>query len=79
MRLHKKTPALETIDVDILQHQLASIPKKMKRNKVFCKSMGGLKIASADGTETYRKMIHCDECLYHIKTKDGTGQIMSIR
>jgi len=64
---------LENIDIDILEHQLISIPKKMKRNKVFCKSIGGLKIASVDGTEIYRsENIHCDECLeYHINTKEG--------
>jgi Transposase DDE domain len=65
---------LENIDTDILERQLISIPKKMKRNKVFCKSIGGMKIASLDGTEIYRsEKIHCDECLeYHIKTKEGT-------
>jgi len=64
---------LENIDTDILEHQLISIPKKMKRNKVFCKSIGGLKIASVDGTEIYRsEKIQCDECLeYHINTKEG--------
>jgi hypothetical protein len=64
---------LENIDVNILQRQLTSIPKKMKRNKVFCNTIGGLKIASVDGTEIYRsETIHCEECLeYHIKTKDG--------
>jgi hypothetical protein len=45
----------------------------MKRNKVFCKSIGGLEIASVDGTEIYRSdKIQCDECLeYHINTKEG--------
>ena len=68
---------LENIDTDILKHQLISIPKKMKRNKVYCNSIGGLNIASVDGTEIYRSekihcTIHCDECLeYHIKTKEG--------
>lgn len=64
---------LANIDVNILEHQLTSIPKKMKRNKVFCNTIGGLKIASVDGTEIFRsEKTHCDECLqYHIKTKDG--------
>jgi hypothetical protein len=64
---------LENTDVIILEHQLLSIPKKMKRNKVFCNSIGGLKIASVDGTEIFRsEKISCDECLeYHIKTKEG--------
>ncbi|MDQ1327653.1 MAG: hypothetical protein QG641_936 [Candidatus Poribacteria bacterium] len=64
---------LENTDVSILEHQLVSIPKKMKRNKVYCKSIGGLKIASVDGTEIYRsEKIQCDECLeYHINTKEG--------
>lgn len=65
---------LENIDTDILERLLISIPKKMKRNKVYSKSIGGMKIASLDGTEIYRsETIHCDECLeYHIKTKEGT-------
>lgn len=55
---------LENIDTDILKHQLISIPKKMKRNKVYCNSIGGLKIASVDGTEIYRsETIHCDDTL----------------
>jgi len=64
---------LENIDTDILENHAVSIPKKMKRNKVFCVSIGGLKIASVDGTETYRSdKICCNECLeYHIKTKEG--------
>lgn len=64
---------LENIDTNILENQVVLIPKKMKRNKVFCKSIGGLKIASVDGTEIYRsETIHCDECLeYHINTKEG--------
>jgi hypothetical protein len=71
---------LENTDVSILEHQLVSIPKKMKRNKVFCNSIGGLKIASGglkiasvDGTELYRSdKTCCDECLeYRIKTKEG--------
>ncbi len=64
---------LENIDVNILKHQLVSIPKKMKRNKVFCNTIGGLLIASVDGTEVFRsEKTHCDECLqYRIKTKEG--------
>jgi len=64
---------LENIDVNILERQLTSIPKKMKRNKVFCNTIGGLKVASVDGTEIFRsEKTHCDECLeYQIKTKDG--------
>jgi hypothetical protein len=35
----------------------------MKRNKVYCNSIGGLKIASVDGTEIYIETIHCDDTL----------------
>jgi len=50
----------------------------MKRNKVYSNSIGGLKIASVDGTEIYKsENIQCDECLeYHIKTKEGIHRIV---
>lgn len=64
---------LENIDVNIIEHQLTSILKKMRRNKVFCNTIGGLKIVSVDGTEIFRsEKIHCDDCLeYRIRTKGG--------
>jgi len=68
----------ETIDTDILQHELSVVPKKLRRNKAYGsaehpRTIGGLKIVAVDGTEHFRsECIHCPECMeVHVKTKDG--------
>jgi len=64
---------LEHIDTAIQEEQLAFVVKKLKRNRVYNDTIGGLHIVALDGTEYFRsESIHCDECLeYHIQTKDG--------
>lgn len=65
---------LEHIDIDTLELQLTTAPKKLKENKAYKDTIGGLHIVALDGTEYFRsESIHCDECLqYHIETKEGT-------
>ena len=65
---------LEHIDIDILEEELSVVPKKLKQNKAYKDTIGGLQIVALDGTEYFRSQsIHCDECLqYQIETKEGT-------
>jgi len=69
---------LEDIDTDILQRELALVPKKLRRNKAYGtaehpRTIGGLRIVAIDGTEHFRsESIHCPECMeVHVKTKEG--------
>ncbi|MBC8232454.1 hypothetical protein H8E77_23135 [bacterium] len=64
---------LEHIDTAIQEEQLAFVVKKLKRNRAYNDTIGGLHIVALDGTEYLRsESIHCDECLeYHIQTKDS--------
>ena len=64
---------LEHLDTEVLQEQIASVVKKLKRNKAYNDTIGGLHIVALDGSEYFRsESIHCDECLeYHLQTKDG--------
>jgi len=69
---------LENIDTDILQQELAIVPKKLRRNKAYGRAehprtIGGLRIVAVDGTEHFRsECIHCPECMtVHVKTKEG--------
>ena len=69
---------LEDIDTDILQQELAVVPKKLRRNKAYGsaehpRTIGGFRIAAVDGTEYFRsESIHCSECMeVHVKVKDG--------
>ena len=64
---------LEHIGIDGLEEQLTHAPKKLKRNKAFRDTIGGLHVVAIDGTEFYRSTsISCNECLvHHVKTKDG--------
>jgi hypothetical protein len=65
---------LEHIKTSILEDELTIVPKKLKENKAYNDTIGGLHIVALDGTEYFRSdCIHCDECLeYHIETKEGT-------
>ena len=65
---------LEHIDIDALESSLTIAPRKLKENKAYNDTIGGLHIVALDGTEYFRsENIHCDECLeYHIETKEGT-------
>lgn len=70
---------LEEIDIEILQKDLAIVPKKLRRNGAYGTTthprvIGGLKIAAVDGTEIFRsESIHCPECEeYHITTDEGS-------
>ena len=66
------------IDTDILQQELAVVPRKLRRNKAYGsaehpRTIGGLRIVAVDGTEHFRSdSIHCPDCMsVHVKTKDG--------
>ena len=66
------------MDTDILQRELAVVPKKLRRNKAYGtashpRTTGGLKIAATDGTEHFHsESIHCPECMgVHVKTREG--------
>ncbi len=68
----------EDIDTDILQQELAVVPKKLRRNKAYGnaehpRTIGGFRIAAVDGTEYFRsESIHCPDCMVvHVKVKDG--------
>ena len=62
------------MDTDILESELTAVPKKLKQNKAYSDTIGGLHVVAVDGTEHFRSAnIHCDECLeYKIETKEGT-------
>jgi len=64
---------LENMDTSFLEKQLTLAPKKLKRNKAYSDTIGGLHVVAVDGTEYFRSAsIHCDECLkYKLKTKEG--------
>jgi len=69
---------LEDIDVEILQRELAAVPRKLRRNKAYGaaehpRTIGGLRIVAVDGTEHFRsESIHCPECMeVHVPTNDG--------
>ncbi len=69
---------LDDIDTDILQQELAVVPRKLRRNKAYGsaehpRTIGGFRIAAVDGTEHFRsESIHCPECMeVHVKVKDG--------
>jgi hypothetical protein len=69
---------LENIDTDILQRELAVVPRKLRRNKAYGnaehpRAIGGFRIVAVDGTEHFRsESIHCPECMeVHVKVKDG--------
>jgi len=69
---------LENIDTDILQQELAVVPKKLRRNKAYGSAehpgtIGGLRIVAIDGTEHFRsECVHCPECMaVHVTTKEG--------
>jgi hypothetical protein len=69
---------LEDMDTDILQQELSTVPKKLRRNKAYGtaqhpRTIGGLKITAVDGTEYFRsECIHCPECMkVHVQTKEG--------
>jgi hypothetical protein len=69
---------LEDIDTDILQQELALVPKKLRRNKAYGsaehpRTIGGFRIVAVDGTEHFRSQcIRCPECMeVHVPTKEG--------
>lgn len=64
---------LEKIEKENLETHLTIVPKKLKKNKAYNDTIGGLHIVALDGVEYFRsESIHCSECLeYHIKTKEG--------
>ncbi len=64
---------LEHIDTDILEASLTLVPKKLKQNKAYKDTIGGLHVVALDGSEYFRsESIHCGECLeYHVPTKEG--------
>ena len=69
---------LEDMDTDILAHELSLVPKKLRRNKAYGsaehpRTIGGLRIASVDGTEHFRsECLHCPDCMIvHVTTKEG--------
>ena len=69
---------LEDIDTDTLQRELSVVPRKLRRNKAYGsaehpRTIGGLRIVAADGTEHFRSQcIHCPECMeVHVKTREG--------
>ncbi len=45
---------LEHIDIDILSSSLTAVPKKLKENKAYRNTIGGLHIVALDGTEYFR-------------------------
>jgi len=64
---------LEHIDISVLEEELTIAPKKLKRNKAYKDTIGGLHIVALDGTEYFRsEKINCEECLeYHVSKKEG--------
>ena len=45
---------LEQIDIAVLEHELTIAPKKLKENKAYRDTIGGLHIVALDGTEYFR-------------------------
>ena len=69
---------MENMDTDILERELTVVPRKLRRNKAYGsaehpRTIGGLRIVAADGTEHFRsESIHCPECMeVHVKVKSS--------